>query len=345
MNQNQSYIEEHLLLSYLLGRLEGEELSLVEQWLNESETNRRELDRLESLWLESGKLTPPPLAVDVDRAWVKMSNLLMTADEAPRNSISPTKTVFMTPLRWISGVAAVILLALGTWWGYMNFIRQPQMLTFTGSGVIKTDTLPDGSLITLNSGSSLVYPETFSKSTREVKLKGEAFFKVKPDKRHAFIVNAGEAFVKVVGTSFRVKAGPDGKLSVEVREGIVLLFRIDRNSGDTASILLPAGSSGRLVKGSLKPEKFEDLSPDGAYWLDHTLKFRDSPLSQVLELISKYSGITVRAVNPAILDCHLTATFENEPADMMLRVICESFNLKLSREGNTYVLSGDGCSR
>lgn len=345
MNQNQSHIEEHLLLSYLLGRLEGEELSLVEQWLNKSEANRRELDRLESLWLESGKLTPSPVAVDVDRAWVKMSDLLLTADEAPQIAPSGSKIVWMTPLRWISGVAAVILLAFGTWWGYMNFIRQPQMLTFTGSSMIKTDTLPDGSFITLNSGSSLVYPEKFRNKTREVKLKGEAFFKVKPDKLHAFIVNAGEASVKVVGTSFRVKAGPDGNLSVEVREGIVLLFRIDRNSGDTASVLLTAGSSGRLVKGSLQPEKFDDLSPDAAYWLDHTLKFRDTPLTQVLELISKYSGITVRAVNPAILECHLTATFENEPADMMLRVICESFNLKLSREGNTYVLTGDGCSR
>ena len=344
MNSNGSHIEEHLLLSYLLGRLGGEELARVELWLNESEANRRELDRLESLWLESGTLVPPPVAVNVDRAWERISDLMLTADEALRTSPVTPKIVWMAPLRRICGVAAMALLTAGLWWAYMNFIRQPQMMKFTGTGKVKTDTLPDTSLITLNTGSKLVYPEKFGKKTREVRLYGEAFFKVSPDKAHPFIVSAGDAFVKVVGTSFRVKARADGDVYVEVSEGLVMLFRLDKGSKDTLSLMLPAGSSGRLLKGSKQPEKFEDLGPDNAYWYDHTLRFHDEPLSSVLGIISKFNDVVIRTSNPAILDCHLTATFKNESPEMMLKVICESFGLKSSKEGNTYVLTGDGCS-
>ena len=123
-----------------------------------------------------------------------------------------------------------------------------------------------------------------------------------------------------------------------------MFSKLDIVSGDTLSLLLPAGSSGRLLKGAKQPEKFEDKSPDGAYWLDHTLRFQDNQLSDVLSLISIYNGIVIRTSNSAILECHLTATFKNESPEMMLKVICESFGLKLSKEGNTYFLTGDGCS-
>ena len=73
MDQNQGNIDEHLLLQYLLGNAGAEAQKHIEEWLNESKENRRLLDRLESLWLETGKLDPAPVAVDVEMAWKKVS--------------------------------------------------------------------------------------------------------------------------------------------------------------------------------------------------------------------------------------------------------------------------------
>jgi len=342
MNSNGSHIEAHILLSYLLGRLGGEDLARVEQWLNESEANRRELDRLEFVWLESGKLSPEPVPVDVDKAWEKMKDLMVTADVALPETPAPGKIIRMTPLRWLSAAAAVVLLAVGTWWGLRTFSSAPEMLMVKGSDTVKQDTLPDGTLISLNSGSTLEYPEKFGGKNREVRLKGDAYFKVSPDKSQPFVIDAGRAFIKVLGTSFLVKADSGAPLVVVVREGLVMLFTVSRISGDTASLMLTSGQSGIL--GPSGPGLLAKPGPDESYWLDHRLEFRDTPLSEVIALISKYTGAVVRVSNPAILDCHLTSTFENEPAETMLKVISESFGLELKKQGNEYLLSGNGCS-
>ena len=74
---------------------------------------------------------------------------------------------------------------------------------------------PDGSIVTLNRNSKLIFPKHFTKNVREVTITGEAFFDVKPNTSKPFIINAGNVQVKVLGTSFNVCAYP-GTETVEV---------------------------------------------------------------------------------------------------------------------------------
>ena len=74
---------------------------------------------------------------------------------------------------------------------------------------IRELTLPDGTHVMLNSKSTLLYPDQFTGETRSVYLIGEANFKVKPDKKHPFIVKANDYQVTALGTEFNVNAYPE----------------------------------------------------------------------------------------------------------------------------------------
>ena len=101
-----------------------------------------------------------------------------------------------------------------------------------------SDTLSDGSVVALNKNSTLSYPKSFDTKLRQVTLKGEAFFEVKRNFEQAFIISAGESFVKVLGTSFNVKAYADSaNVEVTVVSGLVQLYTLNDNS-DTISVLL-----------------------------------------------------------------------------------------------------------
>ena len=84
--------------------------------------------------------------------------------------------------------------------------------------------LPDGSKIFLNRNSEFSYRSNFGKHRRDVKLTGEAFFEIAPDASKPFIIDAGKAKVKVVGTSFNVITNnSESAVEVFVKTGKVML--------------------------------------------------------------------------------------------------------------------------
>src|SRR5690606_2603405 len=69
--------------------------------------------------------------------------------------------------------------------------------------------LPDGSTVLLNNNSSLDFPQQFTGDTREVILKGEAYFDIKPDASRPFIIHTGKVKTRVLGTAFNIRAYPE----------------------------------------------------------------------------------------------------------------------------------------
>lgn len=96
-------------------------------------------------------------------------------------------------------------------------------LVATQQGETKSFLLPDGTEVTLNSDSRLTYPTHFRGDKRMVKLYGEAFFKVKKDKRHPFVVRSGKLNTTVLGTQFDVKNYGSDSPVVLLVEGKVML--------------------------------------------------------------------------------------------------------------------------
>lgn len=91
-------------------------------------------------------------------------------------------------------------------------------------GAIKEFTLPDGTIVWLNNGSTFIYPSTFSSSFRTVTLSGEAYFKVKSDSAHPFIVKTSSMQVRVLGTSFNLKTdNKDNTIKTTLETGKVTI--------------------------------------------------------------------------------------------------------------------------
>ena len=327
--------EESLLLNYLLGRTGEEETRQITGWLYENENHRRYLDGLEKIWLETGKISPAPVAVDVDAAWERMLGRISGEE----------KTSQIRSLRYVWTAAAVLVVSFGIWFAAKMILEPPKMIELTAAEQVVKDTLPDGTRISLNRNSKLHYPEKFGKKERTVKLLGEAYFDVEHDAKYPFVVEAGKAFVKVLGTSFDIKAYSGSDVLVSVEQGLVMLFTVDPATGDTLSLMLSAGKRGMVPSGSMKPQPLAETQPDRLFWLDRTLEFRQVELSEVFSILTEHFGITIRTDNPDILRCRLSATFRNEPLQTILEVIAISFDLEVKNEGNNWLFYGKGCSK
>ncbi|MEI6899274.1 MAG: FecR domain-containing protein [Bacteroidota bacterium] len=344
MNPKENDIEEHLLLQYLLGNAKDDDRKIIETWLLESEVNRRHLVGLEELWLEAGKLDPTPVAVDIDRAWQKMSVRMEATEKVIPQKQTPTNTPFLS-LRSLYRVAAMVAILIGLYAIYTICLRPIKEMNLVSQGNIIIDTLSDGSIISLNKNSSLTCAEKFKGNKREVKLTGEAFFDVHHDATHPFIIDAGRAKIMVLGTSFNVKAYPDSTTEVQVNKGKVLFFHVNETTRDTSAVILVAGTSGLLTPGSNIPILDKNPSPDHLFWFDHSLRFRKAPLSEVFKLLERYYHVKITVSDPKIGMCRLTATFSNDPVEQVMGVIAGSFDLKLTSSGNQYQFSGNGCDQ
>ena len=121
--------------------------------------------------------------------------------------------------------------------------------------------LPDGSKIYLNRNSELSYRENFGKNKRDVKLTGEAFFEISPDAIKPFIIDAGKASVKVVGTSFNVITNnTESAVEVFVITGKVILS----DKSGSQSIALEPGYIGTID--SKKSGKSLNDNPNYRSW-------------------------------------------------------------------------------
>lgn len=107
-----------------------------------------------------------------------------------------------------------------------NLIQQ-----YIPTAEIRTLTLPDGTQVQLNSQSTLLYPQNFTGKNRSVFLIGEANFKVKPDKKHPFIVKSNDFQVTALGTEFNISAYPENPmLAATLISGSVLVEYNDLKS-------------------------------------------------------------------------------------------------------------------
>lgn len=172
----------------------------VQQWLADEEHVDEKNEALRELWGQAGEQRiPDGMQQSIRRM---QQNLGIQPATSHRN---------YQLLIW--RVAAVFLLAVSSVSVYLMLEKErPEkdlVECYIPTAEIRELTLPDGTHVMLNSKSTLLYPDQFSGETRSVYLIGEANFKVKPDKKHPFIVKANDYQVTALGTEFNVNAYPE----------------------------------------------------------------------------------------------------------------------------------------
>ena len=332
MEKREDNRNESLLNAYINGELAGEEKNFVESWIASSPENKKYFDELEKTWILSGKISPKPVVVNSDDAWLKLKNKISQPDV----EVKSTRVFKLSPWLQVAAVAVVLIGVFGIY-KYMN--PAAEQITLTAKNEILTDTLQDGSVISLNKNSSLTYPEKFAKNERRVNLKGEAFFEIEPDSKRPFIIELShESQVKVLGTSFNIEES-DSTTEVFVKTG-----KVEFKSSESTVVLMP-GEKGILnyTSGKITKAESEQLDFNETYWLDQKLDFNKTKLIDVINILSAIFETKIELENPSAENCVLMTSFERESLEQILQIISTSFGLEVEQTSNGYILKGNGC--
>jgi ferric-dicitrate binding protein FerR (iron transport regulator) len=195
--------------------------------------------------------------------------------------------------------------------------------------------------VTLNSNSKLQFPKKFKNNFREVTITGEAFFDVQPNPEKPFVINAGNAQIKVLGTSFNVSAYPENEtLEVVVETGTVQVVSTEKlNTLETAEILLKPGEKGTFVNSLGTLEKGLNSDPNYLAWKTHNLVFENTPLNEVVHYLNKTYHTDIQLKGKNLNNLVLTAQFEKKPIEFILNVVQITFGLQLEQNNDIYILS------
>ncbi|WNH11496.1 FecR family protein [Thalassobellus suaedae] len=199
--------------------------------------------------------------------------------------------------------------------------------------------LSDGTMVHLNSGSSLKYPIKFIEGMdRCVFLSGEAYFSVTKDAKHPFIVNAKDLNVKVYGTKFNVSAYSEDTLTdVVLVEGSVGMYANNETS-NKGTILIPGtkGSFNR-VNQNISSENVDTLIYTS--WMDGGLFFRKMTFKNIAKKLERHYNKKIIISNKQLENEIFNANFKDEPIENVLGYLKESFSINYTIENDTIYIN------
>src|SRR5450759_2727569 len=273
--------------------------------------------------------------INVDKAWNNVYSRLN--ENGLKTNNGPARISFMRSTFMRVAVVALIILSLGTTVVYLNNTGSFSKKITVATGNEQKNllvALPDGSRIFLNRNTEFSYRANLGKHRRDVRLTGEAFFDISADASKPFIIDAGNAKVKVVGTSFNViTENSESAVEVYVKTGKVML---SDNSG-SQSMVLDTGFVGTMD--SKISGKTLNRNPNYLAWNTGLLVYNGQKLDVVFNDLKRVYNMDIVADDPGILENTWTSPIDNQPQDTIIRLICASFNLSYTKDGSVYHLS------
>lgn len=246
-----------------------------------------------------------PFKKTEDEAWSDLQTRLSSAGGAT--------VVPMRSAKWVWGAAAAAVVAFG----FLMFALYPNKATLTAlNGQITTHTLPDGSEVVLNAGSTIEYNTDWSEN-RSLELNGQAFFTVK--KGSNFVVKTQNGQVRVLGTSFDVLSRGN-TFDVYCETGVV-----EVSSLGIKKVITP----GQAVK--LKNGVFERKVPAGnlAEWKVGRFVYENESLDEVLNEMERQFNVVIK--RPNVRSVSYTGEFKNTNLTNALEVVLAPFDLSFTK--------------
>lgn len=236
--EKQNYNIEDIILRHLLKEASIEEENLLLSWLKSDVQNQKEYFRMKEVWFASQNENPA--IHKTDESWNALKAAALKKD---RMVSLPGRHIFRQVLKYAALFVAIIGIGFFAFKYGSGIFKKEIPVTFTEvqtpDGQKKEITLPDGSTIWINSGSTFRYASNFGEKNREVYLEGEAYFDVARDTTKTFIVHADKITIKVLGTSFNVKCYPELKtIETTVISGTVSLENAETEEGMNKEIVI-----------------------------------------------------------------------------------------------------------
>lgn len=188
--------------------------------------------------------------------------------------------------------------------------------------------LGDGTVVTLNSSSSLRFPFSFTGNTREVEVKGEAYFEVAKNAEKPFIVHTPNGDIRVLGTSFNVNTYEPGKTTASLVSGSIKAVAAGKEV-----LLLPDQEASWKTGESIVVQRFE--ASRALSWMDGVYFFEGANMKAIANVIDRWYDVKIVYDNPAIAGYKFDVKLDKaRPLEEFLAVlkIAKGVNYKL--EGN-----------
>ena len=335
MNENNIEITDSILMSYINSELSTERVKVVDAWISVSEENKNHYLELKKTWELVGTLEPKPVLVNVDQAWQNVFQKI----EPQEKVIQLTKHNSNTTVKYILAVAAMLVVIFSVFQFSSN--TSVENINLLADNEMLSETLSDGSEITLNENSMLSYSKGFTDDERRVNLKGEAFFDIERNVEKPFIIELPyDQYVKVLGTSFNIKAVDNDSLTtVYVSTGTV-----EFGNGQ-AKIILVAGETGVINNKTSAVYKVTDKYSEikQRYWQNQMLNFEGDNLKDVVNLMNDIFEAQIVIECESTQNLAISSRFKHKSLEYVLKVIAETNELTIkidkTKSLKTYIIS------
>jgi ferric-dicitrate binding protein FerR (iron transport regulator) len=305
-----------ILSKHFLKETSEEEEKLVFEF---KQSNLKEYKMLKEIWNREGLKIHD---FDSVKGWKEFSQ---------RIKRKPQKTIQI--YRRIRQIAAAVLFLL---FGSITVIyltgrlqSHEKVIAENNAGNLNELELEDGSVIWLNKGATLSYPEKFTGDTRYVKLSGEAYFEVARDERHPFIVTTDNSEITVLGTSFNVNS-----TSIHTQVSVVT-GKVQVASNTTKEqIILDPNQAAIITRGNII--RFETTNQNFLAWKTGIFEFLNTPIEQVVLDLNTYYDNRIEIDTSEQFDCNLTARFSKADLTVVMEIIQTTCDLVVEESGNSF---------
>jgi len=336
-------------LSDQLTVTEREELKLL---LQDNQEYREQKEMLEDYW----RRDKAHYAVNA-----AMFKKVLDKIKAVEDPVAPRRKI--VPAIWYSA-AAVLLAVAGLFFLRHSRVRASDKEPVALNWLQKTTrptlksliTLPDGTVITLNSATTLRYPDSFGDGSREVYLDGEAYFDVAKDPQRPFIIHTNKMNIRVLGTAFNVKSYQNELMSeTTLIKGSIEVTLSDRPSDriilkpseklivqDNTSIVRNTDkaaashtdSTGKGTRYSLTNLTYfrnNTKTVVETSWVENKLVFSDKDFTQLSGQLERWYGVHIVFENDKVQEYRFTGLFEKEslPEALDALKMIEPFNYRI----------------
>lgn len=201
--------------------------------------------------------------------------------------------------------------------------------------------LSDGTLVHLNSGSTLKYPVTFiAGQNRQVFLDGEAFFDVSKDKKHPFVVNADHLNIRVLGTHFNVSNyAEDDVTDVVLVEGSVGLYQTNEKFDATKNTILEPGFKGSFNKKNQRINTNPVITDTYTSWMYGGLTFRNMSFKNISKKLERHYNVSIETQNTKLENELFNASFKNnESIEKVLSYFNDVYGIKYTLKNDQILI-------
>jgi hypothetical protein len=200
--------------------------------------------------------------------------------------------------------------------------------------------LSDGTIVHLNSGTTLKYPVKFiAGENRQVFLDGEAFFDVAKDKKHPFVVNANKLNVRVLGTHFNVSSYPEDDLAdVVLVEGSVGMYSANEEFNANKNTILKPSYKGSFNKNNNQIKTKEVNTDMYTSWINGGLMFRDKSFNNICKKLERRYDVIIINKNSKLDNEKFNASFEDKPIEKVLTYFKDVYGFEYTTKNNVITI-------